>query len=70
MRVIHVYGQLQGDHGFAHSSIIKPAPGVLRPSSLQPLHRFTYVTAHSPTLPPLYLRHSSFYSPSAALPTS
>ena len=32
--------------------------------------RITYVTAHSPTLPPLYLRHSSFYSPSVALPTS
>ena len=28
-----------------------------------PLHRFTYATAHSPTPPQLYLRHSSFYSP-------
>ena len=37
---------------------------------LQPLHRFTYVIVHSPTLPPLYLRHSSFYSPSVASPTS
>ena len=37
---------------------------------LQPLHRIIYVTAHSPTLPPLYLRHSSFYSPSIASPTS
>ena len=37
---------------------------------LHPLHRFTYVTAHSPTLPPIYLRHSSFYSPSVAPPTS
>ena len=37
---------------------------------LQHLHPFTYVTAHSPTLPPLYLRHSSFYSPSVASPTS
>ena len=27
---------------------------------LQPFHRFTYVTVHSPTLPLLYLRHSSF----------
>ena len=32
--------------------------------------RFTYVTAHSPTLPPLYLRHSSFSNPSVASPTS
>ena len=31
---------------------------------------FTYVTTHSPTLPSLYLRHSSFSKPSAALPTS
>ena len=32
------------------------------------LRRFTYVTAHSPTLPPLHLRHSSFYNPSVASP--
>ena len=31
---------------------------------------FTYVTTHSPTLPSLYLRHSSFSNPSVALPTS
>ena len=37
---------------------------------LKTLHHFTYVTAHSPTPPPLYLRHSSFYSPSVASPTS
>ena len=30
----------------------------------------TYVTAHSPTLPSLYLRHSSFSTPSTALSTS
>ena len=33
-------------------------------------HRFTYVTAHSPTLPLLHLRHNSFSNPSVALPTS
>ena len=27
---------------------------------------FTYVTAHSPTLPSLYLSHSSFFKPSVA----
>ena len=37
---------------------------------LHPLYRFTYVTAHSPILPPLHLRHSSFSNLSAALPTS
>ena len=37
---------------------------------LQPFHHFTYVTAHSPTLPSLYLRHSSFSYPTVASPTS
>ena len=37
---------------------------------LQPFRLFTYVTAHSPTLPSLYLRHSSFSSPSVVSPTS
>ena len=37
---------------------------------LQPFRHFTYVTAHSPNIPSLYLRHSSFSKPSVALPTS
>ena len=37
---------------------------------LQPLHCFSYVTAHSPTLPSLHLHHSSFSNPSVASPTS
>ena len=37
---------------------------------LQPYRHFTYVTAQSPTLPSLYLRHSSFSNTSAASPTS
>ena len=37
---------------------------------LQPFRRFTYVTAHSQTLPSLYLRHSSISNSSIALPTS
>ena len=37
---------------------------------LQPFRNFTYVTAHSPTLPLLHLRHTSFSNPSVALPTS
>ena len=35
-----------------------------------PFRHFTYVTAHSPTLPLLHLRHSSFSNPSLASPTS
>ena len=37
---------------------------------LQPSRHFIYITAHSPTLPSLYLRHSSFSKPSVASPTS
>ena len=37
---------------------------------LQTFRHFTYVTAHSPTFPSLYLRHSSFSTPSVASPTS
>ena len=37
---------------------------------LQPFRHFTYVTARFPTLPSLYLSHSSFSNPSVASPTS
>ena len=37
---------------------------------LQPFRHFTYVTTHSPTLPSLYVRRSSFFNPSIASPTS
>ena len=37
---------------------------------LQPFRHFTYVTAYSPTLPSLYLRHSSFSNPFVASPMS
>ena len=37
---------------------------------LQPFRHFTYVTAHSLTLPSRYLRHSLFSNPSAVSPTS
>ena len=37
---------------------------------LQSFRHFTYATTHSPTLPRLNLRHSSFFNPSVALPTS
>ena len=37
---------------------------------LQPFCRFTYITAHSPTLLSLHLRHSSFSNPSFASPLS
>ena len=37
---------------------------------LQHFRRFTYVAAHSPILPWLHLRHSSFFNPSFSSPTS
>ena len=37
---------------------------------VQPFRHFTYVRTHSPTLPSLYLRHSSFSNPFVASPTS
>ena len=40
------------------------------PLILQAFSHFTYVLAHSPTLPSLYLRRSSFSNPSVASPTS
>ena len=46
---------------------------VTSPTSLlipQPFRRFTHAIAHSPTLPLLHLRHSSFSKPSFASPTS
>ena len=51
----------------------KATEGLEKPMSqliLQPLRCFTYVTAHSPNLPLLHLRHSSFSNPSFASPTS
>ena len=38
--------------------------------TLQPFRRFTYVTTHSPTLPLLHLRHSSFSKLSVTSPSS
>ena len=37
---------------------------------LQPFRHITYITAHSPTLSLLHLRHSPFSNPSVASPTS
>ena len=51
---------------FSNLSVTSPTSQLI----LQPFRRFTYVKAHSPTLPQLYLRHSSFSNPSSASPTS
>ena len=49
----------------------KPRTGILHGRLiLQAFSRFTYVTAHSPTLLSLYPRHNSFSNPSVASPMS
>ena len=53
---------------FSKLSIASPTSQLIL--ILQAFHHFTYVTAHSPTLPSLYLRHNSFSNPSIASPTS
>ena len=51
---------------FSNLTVTSPTSQLI----LQPFRHFTYVTAHSPTLPSLYLRHRSFSNPFVASPTS
>ena len=53
-------------NSFSNLSVTSPTSQLI----LQPFSRLTYVTAHSPTLPLLHLRHSSFSNPSFAFPTT
>ena len=54
------------ESSFSNISVTSPTSQLI----LQPFRRFTYVTAHSITLPLLHLRHSSLSNPSFASPTS
>ena len=51
---------------FSNLFVTSPASQII----LQPFRHFTYITVHSPTLPLLHLRQSSFSNPSFASPTS
>ena len=51
---------------FSNLSITSPMSQLI----LQLFRRFTFVTAHSPTLPLLHLHHRSFSNPSVTLPMS
>ena len=51
---------------FSNLSVTSPTSQII----LQPFRCFTYVTAHSPTVPLLHLRQSSYSNPSFASPTS
>ena len=51
---------------FSNLSVTSPTSQLI----LEPFRRFTYVTAHSPTLQLLHLRKSLISNPSFALPTS
>ena len=55
-----------GTASISNSYIASPTSQLI----LQPFRRFIYVTAHSPTLLTLHLRHSSLYKPSVSSPTS
>ena len=55
-----------GGCSFSNLSVTSPTSQLI----LQPFRRFTYVTAHSTTLPLLQLRLSSFSNPSFASSTS
>ena len=61
----HRYRDIQ-QSSFSNLSVTSPTSQLI----LQPFRRFSYVTAHSTTLPLLHLRHSSFSNPSFASPTS
>ena len=51
---------------FSNFSVTSPTSQLI----LLPFHRVIYATAHSPILPLLHLRHSSFFNPSFASPMS
>ena len=64
---------------FFNTSVVLPTsqlilnPSVASPTLqliLQPFRHFTYITAHFPTLPSLYIHHSSFSNPSVSSPSS
>ena len=64
-------GEVTGSLENEQSSLSKlPVTSPTSQLILQSFRRFTYVTAHSPTLPLLHLHHSSFSSPSFACPKS
>ena len=65
-QVLHLIHLASQQSSFSNLSVTSPRSQLI----LQAFRRFTYVTAHSPTLPLLYLRHSSFSNPSFASPTS
>ena len=75
-----IYPSLHLRHNsFSNPSVALPTsqlillPSVALPTSqliLQPFRCYTYVTAHSPTIPLLHLRHSSFSNRCFASATS
>ena len=61
-------GTLHGRSSFSNLSVTSPTSQLIL--ILQAFRHFTYVTAHSPTLSTLYLRHKSLSNPSITSPTS
>ena len=63
---IHLASRPCKSWSFSNLSVTSPTSQLI----LQPFCRFTYVRAHSPTLPLLSLHHSSFSNSSFASPSS
>ena len=64
-----LYGRTNSPYefcSFSKLSVTSPTSQLI----LQLFRRFTYITAHSPTLPLVHLRHNSFSNRSFASPTS
>ena len=72
--VVHLHGEYSEERlkneqsSFSKLSVTSPTSQLIL--ILQAFHHFPYVTAHSPTLPSLYLHHNPFSNPSVASPTS
>ena len=65
-QALHLIYLASHQNSFSNLSVTSPTSQLI----LQPFRRLTYVTAHSPTLPLLHLRRSSFSNPSFASPVS
>ena len=70
LSILSSHGRLASWRKWRACGVGKAKEGLENKLILQPFGHFTYVTAHSSTLPSLYLHHSSFSNPSVASPTS
>ena len=65
MNTVHLFHQCSQSGSLYSHCVASPTSQLI----LQPFHRFTYITAHSTTLPLLNLRHRHFTYVTAHSPT-